>query len=91
MQLELSPAIEQALERESKLLGITSTELSAQVLAKYANDLQVDQRTSVNGPLKSGRTIEQYVEWMKSGSPDYDTADPRSVDWQAIRAEGRKY
>ena len=91
MQLELSPEIEQVLERESKILGVTSSELSAQILARYANEAQPAQRTSASGPLKSGRTIEQYIEWMKSGSPNYDTADPRAVDWQAIRAEGRKY
>ena len=91
MQLELNPEIEQVLERESKVLGITSSELSAQILARYANEVQPSQPVRTTGPLKSGRTIEQYIEWMKSRNPNYDTQDPYAVDWQAIRAEGRKY
>ncbi len=91
MQLELSPQVEQALEKESQSLGISPAELTHQVLAQHAFDWQTRQARLTQEPLKSGRTIEDYIEWMKSRNPNYETQDPYAVDWQAIRAEGRKY
>ncbi len=90
MQLELSPAVEQILERESKTLGITPAELTQQVLARHASDWQTRQNR-LSEPMKSGRTIDDYIQWMKSRNPNYETQDPYAVDWQAIKAEGRKY
>ncbi len=88
MQLELSPQIEQALNQESKSLGITPTELSAQILAQHASHWESTQTAQTD---RNKWTIDDYIEYIKSRNPHYDTANPYAVDWQAIRSEGRKY
>ena len=35
--------------------------------------------------------IQKHIAWMKENSPDWETADPYAVDWQAVKAEGRRY
>lgn len=88
MQIQLSLAVEQVLEKESKSLGITAAELSMQILAQHAAHWESTQAAQAD---RSKWTNEDYVDYLKSRNPNYETTDPYAVDWQAVRAEGRRY
>ena len=88
MQLELNPEIESALNQESKALGITPSELTRRLLAQHTSDWQSARAVQSD---RSQWTIDDYIAYLKTRNSNQHAADPHAVDWQAIKAEGRKY
>jgi len=85
MQIELAPEVEVQLRSRAEQRGITIAELVRETLSASPSD---DRE-----PTDSERHafIEGHIEWMKRNSPGWETADPYAIDWQAVKAEGRRY
>jgi hypothetical protein len=86
MQIQLSEEIEQALAAEAQALGVSVSEVSAQVLARH-----VSESRSGKSARTPDHTLASYLERMRRQNPNFDTADPFAVDWQAVKAEGRRF
>ena len=89
MQLELAPEVEASLEAESKRLGLTPDKLSARILAEHAQQWAAADKTKPSA--ERDKFLADYIAESKRRSPDWETADPYAIDWQAIKAEGWKY
>ena len=88
MLIQLSPDVEQAIRQESEALGIDPAKLTAQVIATHASAWRARQTSTED---RASWTIDDYIAFLKSRNPDYETFDPHAIDWQAVKAEGRRY
>ena len=89
MQLELAPEIEERLVAEGHAIGLTAAELTAQIVEKYARSLKPIETQESREERHA--FIEQHIAWLKANNPNPGAFDPYGVDWQAVKAEGRKY
>jgi predicted DNA-binding protein len=85
MQIELEPEIESRLRSQAEQRGITVAELIKEAVATEPHE----ERKLTDAERHA--FFEAHIEWMKRNSPGWETADPYAVDWQAIKAEGRRY
>ncbi len=88
MQIELAPEVEARVHAVADERGLTVSRLLEQLVDSADHALPME---ASNADHERHAAIEEHIEWMKRTSPDWETADPYAVDWQAIKADGRKY
>ena len=88
MQIELSKTTEQILTARAIADGYPLNEYIESVLCKYAAVSVQPQEHS--GEYKIN-TFEDAIAWILLRNPKISTTVPQDTDWQALKAEGRRY
>ncbi len=82
MQIELAPEIAKAILAEAEAMGLTPDDVANRHLAALASVIQ-------DGPSPF-RNSDEARAWMLSRNPNMPEHSP-DIDWQAVKAEGRRY
>jgi hypothetical protein len=83
MQIELAPEVEKVIVARAEATGLTPEEVANQFLA------------SLGSPVKDAesrfKSFEEARAWMLSRNPSPLPEHSPDIDWQALKAEGRRY
>jgi len=88
MQIELKESTEHLLQAQAAAQGRSVHEYAASVLSCYAEALA--DPLALSEPFEI-RTHEAALAWILSRNPNPAANRPEDIDWQQLRAEGRRY
>jgi hypothetical protein len=88
MQIELNEVTAQILATQAAAHGRSINDYAAAVLSRYAEASADPIALSEQFEIK---THEDALAWILSRNPDLPNNAPQDTDWQALKAEGRRY